>query len=445
MTETTTSPERQEEALDAYCLSKGWQIVARHSDLDLSAYSGVARPGLDGLMSRLADVDVVVVYRLDRLARGQRHFWRLKGELEDAGVQLVSTSEGIDTSTPGGKVMLAVIASLAEVESDTISARVTAAQEHLHTEGFFTGGKVPKGWKVDRSSGHSRLVLDHEAAAPYLKAIGRILAGESLNSTADEMGVYYQVLVLRLRSRRLVGQLVRKGRVVTDADGVPVRHCEPMIDMATFQQLQVALDARTPRGGRTQARSGLLSTMLTCSLCGKRMVKGEPSYRCPAQHNNIRIFKADAIVESAFLAENGDEQIIEEITIPGNEAQRRELTEALDRLDDDRADGVIEGDRYKRQVERIQARLDALPATTGGVELRATGRCFAQTWAQADLTERRALLSSCIESITVSPATKRGPGSFDPSRIVLRWREVVAWEVSDVSYTPSSASSCSAQ
>jgi len=98
--------------------------------LDKSSGARFSREGLDSLMSevRRGRVDVVVVYKLDRLGRSLQHLAQLIGEFEAHGTALVATSQGIDTSesNPAGRLQMHVLAAVAEFERSVIRERINA-------------------------------------------------------------------------------------------------------------------------------------------------------------------------------------------------------------------------------------------------------------------------------------------------------------------------------
>ncbi len=84
------------------------------------------RPGLDQLLGQLRAGDTVVVWRLDRLGRSLRNLIEIVRELEHRKVALLSLTESIDTTTPGGKLVFHVFGALAEFERDLIRERTAA-------------------------------------------------------------------------------------------------------------------------------------------------------------------------------------------------------------------------------------------------------------------------------------------------------------------------------
>ena len=81
------------------------------------------RPGLAELMAYVREGDTVVVWKLDRLGRNLQHILATVKALTDRGVTLVSTSDGIDSSTAAGRMMIGVLGSLAEYERELIKER----------------------------------------------------------------------------------------------------------------------------------------------------------------------------------------------------------------------------------------------------------------------------------------------------------------------------------
>jgi DNA invertase Pin-like site-specific DNA recombinase len=98
--------------------------------LDKASGARLSREGLDALMAevRQGRVNVLAVYKLDRLGRSLQHLAQLIGELERHGTALVATSQGIDTSesNPAGRLQMHVLAAVAEFERSVIRERINA-------------------------------------------------------------------------------------------------------------------------------------------------------------------------------------------------------------------------------------------------------------------------------------------------------------------------------
>ena len=104
-------------------------------------YSGAdfTRPGLTRLLRKLRRGDIIVVWRLDRLGRSLFELLKLIRNLNERGVEFRSLSESLDTSTPGGRLLLHVLASMAEFERSLISERTRAGMAAARARGSQIG------------------------------------------------------------------------------------------------------------------------------------------------------------------------------------------------------------------------------------------------------------------------------------------------------------------
>jgi DNA invertase Pin-like site-specific DNA recombinase len=103
------------------------------------------RPGLAALMDQLRAGDTVVVWKLDRLGRNLQHILATVMALTDRGVTLVSTSDGIDSSTAASRMMIGVLGSLAEYERELVKERTASKR----TASRANGTKFGRPRKVD--------------------------------------------------------------------------------------------------------------------------------------------------------------------------------------------------------------------------------------------------------------------------------------------------------
>ncbi len=103
--------------LEVYAQARGWTIRERYLDEGVSG-SQARRPGLDRLLSacRHRQIDVVLVWRLDRLGRSLKHLIMMLDELQSLGVAFVALHEQIDCTTATGQLMLHLLGAFAEFE-----------------------------------------------------------------------------------------------------------------------------------------------------------------------------------------------------------------------------------------------------------------------------------------------------------------------------------------
>ncbi len=127
-TKNSQDPETQLLALREYAQARGLEVFADYVDVGISG-SKDSRPALNRLMAdaRKQRFDTVLVARFDRFARSTRHLVLALEEFNALGVDFISLSESVDTSTPMGKMVYTVIAAVAELERSLIRERVMIA------------------------------------------------------------------------------------------------------------------------------------------------------------------------------------------------------------------------------------------------------------------------------------------------------------------------------
>lgn len=116
-------------------------------------YSGknVDRPQFQAMMEaiRRGEVSRVIVYKLDRISRSILDFTAMMAEFQQYGVEFVSCTEKFDTSTPMGRAMLNICIVFAQLERETIQMRVMDAYLSRSRKGFYMGGRIPYGYKLE--------------------------------------------------------------------------------------------------------------------------------------------------------------------------------------------------------------------------------------------------------------------------------------------------------
>ena len=156
--------------LREYVARRGWEIVGEFVDEGVSG-AKESRPALNRLMAecRKRRVDAVVVYRYDRFARSLRQLVNALEEFRALGIDFVSLHEGVDTSTPNGRLVFGIFASIAEFERELIRSRVRSGLAAAKAKG--------------KRLGRPRTVVD-AAQVARLRA-----DGASWQRVADEMGI----------------------------------------------------------------------------------------------------------------------------------------------------------------------------------------------------------------------------------------------------------------
>jgi DNA invertase Pin-like site-specific DNA recombinase len=129
-------PEVQSREIREYCQRRGWPLVGEYVDAGISG-AKERRPQLDRLIAdaHKRKFEVVVVWKFDRFARSVSHLLRALENFRALGVEFVSLSEQIDTSTPTGKMIFTVLGAVAELERSLIAERVRAGLRHAQAKG----------------------------------------------------------------------------------------------------------------------------------------------------------------------------------------------------------------------------------------------------------------------------------------------------------------------
>jgi DNA invertase Pin-like site-specific DNA recombinase len=262
------SLDAQHDAAQAYIRSQahaGWNLIrSRYED---GGYSGgsTKRPALQRLLAdvRARKVDVIVVYKVDRLTRSLADFAKLVELFDGHGVSLVSVTQQFNTTTSMGRLTLNVLLSFAQFEREVTSERIRDKIAASKRKGLWVGGIVPLGYATkDR-----KIVVVEEEAERVRTIFRSYLKLGSLNRVMADLrqrGIVTKVRALKtgrsiggipftrgplahfLRNRFYIGEVAFKGEVF------PGEH-PAILDRDLFNAVQAKLDAQ--RNDHTAARA----------------------------------------------------------------------------------------------------------------------------------------------------------------------------------------------
>lgn len=159
--------DQQNEALAAAGVTKVFSDVMSGARDD--------RPGLAALLEYVREGDTVVVWKLDRLGRNTLHILETVKALTDRGVTLVSTSDGIDSSTPAGRMMIGILGSLAEYERELVKERTALKLAASRANGT-KFGRPRKVDNADNIATARRMKADGHTAKDIAKYLGVSIA-----------------------------------------------------------------------------------------------------------------------------------------------------------------------------------------------------------------------------------------------------------------------------
>ena len=147
------SLDAQREACEAYVLSQkheGWTVLADRYDDGGFSGGNMERPGLVRLLDdiRAKRVDVIVVYKVDRLTRSLADFAKIVEVFDAQGISFVAVTQQFNTTTSMGRLTLNVLLSFAQFEREIAGERIRDKFRASRQKGMWMGGSVPLGYKV---------------------------------------------------------------------------------------------------------------------------------------------------------------------------------------------------------------------------------------------------------------------------------------------------------
>src|SRR5712692_1195200 len=252
------SLDAQREACESYIKSQaheGWRLIqARYDD---GAFSGASldRPALQQLLAevRSGKIDVIVVYKVDRLTRSLADFAKLVELFDQHSVSFVSVTQSFNTTTSMGRLTLNVLLSFAQFEREVIGERVRDKIAASKRKGIWVGGPIPLGYRcIDK-----KLVVVPEEAEAVRTIFARYLALGSIGALIEDLdrrgirtkantrtdgrlrgGIRFGVgsLAHLLKNRFYVGEVVYRGEVHRGEH-------EPILDRDLFAAVQAKLVA----------------------------------------------------------------------------------------------------------------------------------------------------------------------------------------------------------
>lgn len=426
------------------------------------------RPGLHEIRRRVAagEADAVMVWRLDRLVRSVADV----GVLLDEGLQIISATENLDTTSIMGRAMVEILQVFASMEAKTIGVRVSASQAHLRRVGRFPGGVVPYGYRpAPHPDGVGRALEPDPAEARIVRRMfDEVLAGRSIYSVAvglnrdavpTRKGATWSGTVVRriLRSGSVLGR-VRVGSTGPDGrrslgdfirdpeTGLPEEFWPPLVDVEDVERVRALTtwEATPGRGeasvaGRLKA-ARLLSGLVTCPACGHPLTvrnhsasNRKPIYLCAGAS---RGFVCEAGI--SILADNLEEEVTRQflarfsrLAVVEARSRTREVaglatvaesiahtTDALRAPDADIAALVDRLNLLRAERDRLESE----PATPV-VEMVETGQTFAEAWADSDDPRRRDLLLASRIEIYIAPRATPGRARWDAGRVSVHLPE----------------------
>ena len=249
----------QREACEAYIASQrseGWVLVRDQYDDGGISGGTLERPGLKRLLADIDDglVDVVVVYKIDRLSRSLMDFSKLVEVFDRNGVTFVSVTQSFNTTTSMGRLTLNILLSFAQFEREVTAERIRDKVRASRMKGMWMGGVPPLGYMVkDRKlvenpvdAAHVRWVFDRFLEIGSGTELARELATRGV-STARGHRIDKKFIYRMLSNRVYIGEAVHKGT------GYPGEH-KAIVTRETWDKVHAIL-TESPRKRAARTRS----------------------------------------------------------------------------------------------------------------------------------------------------------------------------------------------
>jgi DNA invertase Pin-like site-specific DNA recombinase len=301
------SLDAQREACEAYVASQraeGWAAIREPYDDGGVSGGTLDRPALKRLLADVEAglIDVIVVYKIDRLSRSLMDFARLVEILERHQVTFVSVTQSFNTTTSMGRLTLNILLSFAQFEREVIGERIRDKVAASRKRGIWMGGYVPLGYDVrDRKlmvnqneAATVRMIFQRFAAIGSATMLAKALASEGVLNKRGKVvdkGFLYKLI----NNRVYLGEAVHKGTAY------PGEHAA-IIDQALWDNVHAILqESPRLRANNTRAQTPALLKGIIFSETGTAMTptatkKGSRLYR---YYVSMDLIRSRAIGESA--------------------------------------------------------------------------------------------------------------------------------------------------
>ena len=339
----------------------GWEECQGVFDDPAESGKSLKRPAMQRLLKQIAagKIDGVIVYKLDRLTRNSKDFHNLLELFEKHDVAFISATESIDTKSPAGRLMTAIMVQFAQYDRELDVVRSIDFHLARAKKGLWTGGHAPLGYDAVNKV----LVVNEKEAAlvnrifkMYLEYQSTIKVALEVNNLGFKRKLYKPESgkvfggkpfdmdsVLRILQRRAYLGYVQNTRTKQEFVG---QH-KPIVDKEIFDEVRKLLNSRNHRGGEIHFASNkhgfLLKGLLTCGECGSAIVpthrkkkgyfylyykciaqKGGMPHRCPITPLGAR--KLESFVVENLAAIGWDRPFLERVVAKAEKLAKESLS-----------------------------------------------------------------------------------------------------------------------
>ena len=274
------SLDAQREACESYAKSQGWRVVGAYDDGGFTG-ANIERPAFQRLLSDIdaGKIDVVLVYKVDRLSRSLLDFARVMERFDARDVAFTSVTQNFSTADAIGKLTLNMLMSFAEFERQMIAVRTRDKILAARRKGKWTGGMVPVGYdavdrKLVKNTPEAHVVKEVFGLYEMHRSVLAVVRDLRARGRKPRSGQWTKDGVLRVLKNPLYAGLIAAGEELCKAEH------EAIVSREQFERVGRML------GGQSQVRRPgknpeyLLRGLLRCGACGGAMTPaGSRTYR----------------------------------------------------------------------------------------------------------------------------------------------------------------------
>ncbi len=437
----------QKERLSAYALSQGWDIEGIYVDEGISA-KDTNRPELNRMLRDIEEgtIDVVLVYRLDRLTRSVLDLYHLLDAFEKNNCKFKSATEVYDTTTAMGRLFITLVAALAQWERENLGERVSMGMAEKVRRGQWHGSNAPIGFDYidgDLQINEEEASIVRRAFELYLEGngdvgIAAILTKEGYPSPS---GKHWRDTRIRymLKNPIYKGSMQWGVRVNQDQYFTVDNAVEPIVEPEVFDRAQAIRKSRGSVHGRQGTSDYIFSGILKCPKCGRGFIGRSntnkdngaryKSYRCrgvnwkacdfPSISENIVIHNFIEYFKRMDLYQELNQSLDDDEEKDNRDKKAENLKKELNKIKDRRkkwqyawANDMISDDEFtsrmneeQKKEDSIQSQMDELNVNTedqavdpGIIQMLSDQ---IQNWEKLSDVEKKQLLQLTIDSILI--------------------------------------------